>query len=118
MPPTLTRSATVSAVPGLKREADECSPWTVPAKDSQPPMNVCRGGVLKSKRFSQREIDMSFTTIATNVESAKSQRRSRVEEELKEAITTLKRPNRGLAIKEFVETAERRVLAGSNLKSE
>jgi hypothetical protein len=78
-------------------------------------MNVCRGGVLKSKRFSQREIDMSFTTIATN---AKLQRKARVEEELKEAITALKKPNRSLAIKEFVETSERRVLTGSGLKSE
>ncbi|KAH0544099.1 hypothetical protein FGG08_001717 [Glutinoglossum americanum] len=115
IPPTLAHSAAASVVPGLKRETKECSLWTVPTKDSQPPMNVCRGGVLKSKRFSQREIDMSFTTIATNATSAKLQRRAKVEEELKEAITALKKPNRGLAIKEFVETSERRALSSSSL---
>ncbi|KAH0565575.1 hypothetical protein GP486_001025 [Trichoglossum hirsutum] len=116
MPPTSTRSATAPTVPGLKHEAVECSPYTVPTKDSQPPMNVCRGGVLKSKRFSQREIDMSFTTIAANAASAKLQRKARLEEQLKEAITTLKKPNRGMAVKEFVETAERRALTGPNSK--
>ncbi|KAI9782961.1 MAG: hypothetical protein M1839_004436 [Geoglossum umbratile] len=110
MPPTLTRSATSPAVPGLKRETSECSLWSVPPKDAQPPMNVFRGGVLKSKKFGQREIDMSFTTNATNI---KLQRKAKVEEELREAITALKKPNRGLAVKEFVETSERRALAGS-----
>jgi DNA replication regulator SLD3 len=109
MPPTLIRSATTPAVSGLKRETSECLLLSVPPVDSKPPMNVFRGGVLKSKRFSQREIDMSFTA---NTNNAKLQRKAKVEEELKEAIAALKRPNRGLAIKEFVETSERRALGG------
>jgi DNA replication regulator SLD3 len=63
-------------------------------------VTASRGGVLKSKKFSHREVDLSNlggrdkkNTIAT---------------ELQEAISALKRPNRLLAGQTIMETSERR----------
>jgi hypothetical protein len=45
---------------------------------------------------------------------AKISRQKRVEEELKEAISTLKKPQRGLAVSGYVEDAEKRGLGSTN----
>lgn len=100
-PPTLTRSATAPAVPGLKREASETPLSSVPS------MVANRSGILQSKRFQQREVDLG---AATSKSDARSKRKASFATELNKAIAVLKKPNRGLAVKEIVETSDRRVL--------
>jgi hypothetical protein len=46
----------------------------------------------------------------------KAQKKARVDAELKDAISALKKPNRTLAVKDFVEAADKRASAGQ-LKS-
>lgn len=64
-----------------------------------------RGGVLKSKRFSRREMDLSSLVPAP---AAKAKTQVNIEAELKEAISALKKPNRELAGKTQIENAEKR----------
>ncbi|KAI9875323.1 MAG: hypothetical protein M1830_008632 [Pleopsidium flavum] len=97
LPPSLRRSATAPAVPGLKRESSEVSLSDIPIK---------RAGVERSKRYSQREVDLGAISQATE---ARSKKKALVDEELRVAIATLKRPNRGLAVKELTESVEQRV---------
>jgi DNA replication regulator SLD3 len=106
---TLMRSTTSIAVPGLKREGSESSLGNIPPIETQA-INASRGGVLKSKKFSQREVDLSNLV---SVNEAKY-RKVNIEAELKDAIATLKRPNRQLAVQELVDTAERRASSITN----
>ncbi|KAI9851804.1 MAG: hypothetical protein M1838_002662 [Thelocarpon superellum] len=99
VPPALARSVTDPTVPGLKRETSEAPLSAIPA------MLVSRSGVLNSKRFSQREVDLGGSAT---VAEGPSKKLMSLDEELKSAITALKKPNRGLAVKEFVESSERR----------
>lgn len=102
---SLMRSATMPSVPGMKREVSEApSLSSIPMADSQN-FEANRGGLLTSKRFSRREIDL--TTLAPKA-NAKAEKKAVIEAELKEAISALKRPNRELAGKSIVETAEKR----------
>ncbi|ESZ92222.1 hypothetical protein SBOR_7387 [Sclerotinia borealis F-4128] len=102
---SLMRSATDPTIPGFKREASEA-----PSLSNIPPaefklLHANRGGVLNSKRFSQREVDMS--TLAPDPKS-KAKKQAAIDAELKDAILALKKPNRELAGKALAETAERR----------
>ncbi|KAI9674696.1 MAG: hypothetical protein M1817_001599 [Caeruleum heppii] len=97
--PSLQRSMTAPAVPGLKRETSE-TPSMVLAS-----ISASRGGVLKSKRFSQREVDI---TAGSSSGDAKAKMKGAVENELKEAITALKKPNRGLVARSYVDSCEMR----------
>ncbi len=100
---SLMRSATTPTIPGLKRERSETPLLSsIPSAESQS-MLVNRGGVLKSKNFSQREVDLG--NLAT-INDAKVKKTS-IEAELKDAISALKKPNRQLAGQLQVE-AERR----------
>jgi DNA replication regulator SLD3 len=105
---SLMRSATAPIVPGLKREASETpSLSSIPLNDSQN-FFASRAGVQKSKRFSQREVDLgAFKGIAD------PKPKISIEAELKDAISALKRPNRQLAGQSIVEMAEKRVIAAS-----
>jgi DNA replication regulator SLD3 len=99
------RSATAPVVLGLKREASEApSLGSIPFADTQP-LHANRGGVLNSKRFLQREVDMS--SLAPKMH-AKKTAQVNIEAELKEAISALKKPNRELAGKSLAEIAEKR----------
>jgi hypothetical protein len=109
------RSATATIVPGLKREASEApSLSSIPAAESQS-LKASRPGVLSSKRFSQREVDLS--SLAPEVNS-KAKKQANIEAELKEAISALKKPNRKLAGKDIVESAEKRTAPASHSRSE
>ncbi|TAQ88486.1 hypothetical protein B7494_g3206 [Chlorociboria aeruginascens] len=113
-PASLMRSATAPIAPGLKREASEApSLSNIPLADPQP-LQANRGGVLNSKRFSQREVDLSSLAPDLKLKAKKDA----VAVELKEAISALKKPNRELAGKALVETAEKRsAMASSYRKS-
>jgi len=103
------------AVPGFKREASETpSLSNIPLAESQS-LHANRGGVLNSKRFSQREVDLSSIAPET---SAKARKQANIDAELKQAILALKKPNRELAGKSLVETAEKRSSSVSHSRSE
>jgi DNA replication regulator SLD3 len=111
---SLMRSATAPNIPGLKREASEApSLSSIPSADSQP-LKANRPGVLNSKRFSQREVDMSSLAREAN---PKAKKQLSIEPELKEAISALKKPNRELAGKDIVENAEKRAASASHSRS-
>ncbi|KAI4204042.1 MAG: hypothetical protein LQ350_001435 [Teloschistes chrysophthalmus] len=103
--PTLHRSATDSALSKLKREPSEASLNAVP--HNKPTLH-------KSKRYSQREVDL---TAASQAAEAKMRQKANIEQELQGAIAALKKPNPRMAVKEFVEAAERRA-DGAKTKSE
>ncbi|KAL8865304.1 MAG: hypothetical protein Q9174_006959 [Haloplaca sp. 1 TL-2023] len=103
--PTLTRSATESVVPKLKREPSETSLNMVPLN---------RSGFQRSQRFDQREVDLAANSQATE---AKIRKRANVEQELKGAIAALKKPNPRMAVKEYVEAGERRAGVTKSLGS-
>lgn len=112
---SLMRSATMPMVPGLKREASEV-PSLSGIPDSQS-LEANRGGVLNSKRFSRREVDLSALAPISD-KDAKAQKKAKIDAELKEAISALKKPNRELAGKALAETAEKRSVSASRPRSE
>jgi len=108
---SLHRSSTDSALlPGFKREASEVPLSAIPFQRS-PSTASNRQALSQFNRLSKREVDLT-TKSATAL--AKISRQKRVEEELKEAISTLKKPNRGLAVGGYVEDAEKRGLGPAN----
>lgn len=102
--PALSRSATDSALPGLKREVSDTSLSTIPLN---------RVALQKSQRYSQREVDLKAVSQSTE---AKLKKKAAVERELKGAIAALKKPNPRMAVRELVEAAEKRA-AGSTSRS-
>ncbi|KAL2132637.1 hypothetical protein VTI74DRAFT_3576 [Chaetomium olivicolor] len=95
----LLRNATQTVVPGLKREASESSLMgLIPRADSN--------------SLKERPSNIFSRSVSLSGAELKAQKKARVEAELKDAISALKRPNRTLAVKDFVEAAERRVSAG------
>lgn len=112
---SLMRSATAPIIPGLKREASEAPSLSgIPAAESQS-LKASRPGVLASKRFSQREVDLS--SLAPEG-SSKASKQANIDAELKDAIAAVKKPNRELAGKDIVETAEKRTASASHSRSE
>ena len=91
-PPSLARSATDSALPNLKRELSEAPLSAIPATKQ----------ILLQSR---REVDLTAIFQATE---AKRKRKEAIDEELQGAIAALKKPNPRLAVKDLVESAERR----------
>ena len=100
-PPTLIRSATDTLVHELQRERS----------------NTPHGGLNSSTRsFSRsssinhgkyvKEIDVHAPMLVGLDKSKKT-----VDQELQDAIATLKKPNRGLAVKEYADATESRKLA-------
>lgn len=102
--PSLSRSATDSVLPGLKREGSAVSLYSIPP---------AKLDIQNSRRYSQREVDLS---AAAQAYEAKLKKKAKVEKELQGAIAALKKPNPRMAVKEFVEAAERRA-AASNPRS-
>jgi DNA replication regulator SLD3 len=110
-PPSLMRSATDSlTMPRLKREASEMS---VSMFDIPPAKPATRGTSVQLKHLQARQIDINALTIATE---KKLRQKAKIEEELKGAINTLKKPNRGLAIKEYVDNTEQRSLGSTSMR--
>lgn len=102
----LSRSATDSVLPNLKRE---------PSDSSLANVSLNRSAFHKSKRYSQREVDLSTVTQAAE---AKAKKKANVEQELQGAIAALKRPNPRMAVKEFVEAAEQRAVGAKSKSTE
>ncbi|KAF2691245.1 hypothetical protein K458DRAFT_412546 [Lentithecium fluviatile CBS 122367] len=108
--PTLHRSATDSALTnGIKREGSEVPLSAIPFQRS--PSNAARQSMSHMKLLKGREIDLNATSAAA---AAKMKQKKRVEEDLKEAITALKKPNRGLAAGSYADEVEKRGLGLSS----
>ncbi|EKD15846.1 uncharacterized protein L3040_003297 [Drepanopeziza brunnea f. sp. 'multigermtubi'] len=110
----LMRSATMPIIPGMKRETSE-----TPSISSTPAMEphsleASRGGVSNSKRFSRPDIDPSSLLPEKN---SKAKKKALVDEQLKEAISALKKPNRELAGQALAEIAEQRTVISNSRKS-
>lgn len=100
--PTLSRSATDSALlSGIKREPCEAPLSAIPFQRS--PSRNNRRSVSQFRHLEGRELDLETPSAAV---TAKLKQKQRVEEELKDAITALKKPNRGLAAGGYAEDLE------------
>jgi len=108
--PGLMRSATDP----VKRESSEAPSLSgIPMADMKS-QHKDRNGILASKHFSRREVDMKRLAPDPN---AKAIRQAKADAELKEAILAIKKPNRELAGKSLAETAQKRVLPSSQGRS-
>lgn len=103
--PPVTRVSTAPAATSNAREASVDTLAALVAADaaSLPRKNV-RGGTLNCKSFAKREVQIT----------SRSGQQKRVDEELKEAINALKKPNRIAAASVLVDESMKRV---SNNKS-
>lgn len=102
--PALKRSSTDSSVVAfIKREPSEAPSVFAPQKTAT---TTCRTALSQYKRFSQREVDLNIGLPQAN---GKLRRNQSVQEELKNAICTLKKPNRGVAVREFVDSVDQRL---------
>ncbi|KAL8674558.1 MAG: hypothetical protein Q9168_001076 [Polycauliona sp. 1 TL-2023] len=93
---TIRINVTEAAEASLKREPSDIALSKIPAAKAKPHL---------SKRYSQREVDL---TAVSQAKEAKAKKKAEVEQELQGAIAALKRPNPRMAVKELVESAERR----------
>ncbi|KAK3683167.1 hypothetical protein LTR37_020506, partial [Vermiconidia calcicola] len=110
-PPSIHRSATDTEVLShIKREGSEL----LPSLDTIPPANKAhqrrtaasrpgRASLMHQISFSKREVDLSAMSQASEV---KMRKKAEVEEKLREAISTLKKPNRALAVREMAESTD------------
>ena len=96
-PPVLSRSATVSHVPKLKREPSET--------ETRP---ISRSSMQKSVSFSNREIDLVADAKAHDTKKRKLDKLATQKKQLEEAINALKKPNRTNAAKSFMDEIEGR----------
>ncbi|ODA82978.1 hypothetical protein RJ55_01487 [Drechmeria coniospora] len=99
----LMRSATSTSVPAVKREGSE------PASIKSLPK-----GEASSSR--QRQPTLFRTSTMTSLQDAKASKQALVEAELKDAISALRKPNRGVVGKAMAEADERRAVAGLFVK--
>ncbi|KAK4212503.1 DNA replication regulator SLD3-domain-containing protein [Rhypophila decipiens] len=88
-------AATATTIPGLKREGSEPLLSMIP-----------RGNTASLKDRPPNLFSRSTSSVMT--QGTKAQKAAHVEAELRDAISALKKPNRTLAVKEFVDAAERR----------
>lgn len=95
------RSATPATIPGLKREASEpLGLGSIPQGNQ----------TLKEK--SRNVLSRSAST--TGIEDTKALKQAKMEAELKEAISAIKKPNRQMAGKVIAEEAEKRAVTSSS----
>lgn len=107
---SLSRSATDSALlRGIKREGSEVPLSAIPLQRS--PSQAARRSMSQFRHLQGREIDLETTSAAA---AAKMRQKKRVAEDLKEAITALKKPNRGLAAGSYADDIEKRGLGFVN----
>lgn len=105
-PPSLMRSATDSLVQGIKREKSAIPRLSFDFKEQKRPLSRS-GSISQAKMLNHREVDFGFIS---KFNESKARKKVNVEQELRDAISTLKKPNRGLAVKELVDAADSRKL--------
>ncbi|KAM0236243.1 hypothetical protein ACHAP5_009452 [Fusarium lateritium] len=99
----LMRSATSTSLPGIKREASD--PALVKSVlNAEPDLMNRRSGPL------------SRSSSVSNLQDLRSNKKVQVEAELKEAISSLRKPNREVVGKALAEAAERRATVSLSAK--
>lgn len=109
--PTLSRSATDTALlreQSIKRETSEAPLSAIPFKRSP---SRARQSMSQLRHLQGREMDLTATSAAA---AAKMKHKARVEDDLKEAIATLKKPNRDLAAGAYMAELEKRGLGSAS----
>ncbi|KAF4335163.1 dna replication regulator sld3 [Fusarium beomiforme] len=99
----LMRSATSTSLPSIKRETSDSS-LIKSVLNAEPDLMNRRSGSL------------SRSSSVSNLQDAKSNKKAQVEAELKEAISSLRKPNREVVGKALAEAAERRATVSSSTK--
>ncbi|KAJ4296547.1 hypothetical protein N0V90_006592 [Kalmusia sp. IMI 367209] len=108
--PSLNRSATDSIIlNGIKREGSEVPLSAIPFQRS--PSAAARQSMSHLKLLKGREMDLNTSSAAA---AARAKQRKRVEEDLQEAISALKKPNRGLVAGSYADDIEKRSLVSTN----
>jgi DNA replication regulator SLD3 len=108
--PSLVRSMTDSSLfQVIKREGSEVPMSAIPFQRS--PSKNARRSMSQIRHLEGRELDLTTPSAAV---TAKLKQKQRVEEDLQEAISALKKPNRGLAAGGYVNDLERRSLGPSS----
>jgi DNA replication regulator SLD3 len=108
--PSLIRSSTEpNIISEIKREVSEVPLSAIPLQRS--PSQAARRSVSVFNHLKGRQIDLSAPSAAA---AAKLKQKQRVEEDLIEAIATLKKPNRGVVAGSYVDDIERRGLGSTN----
>uniref|UniRef100_A0A0D2XCT0 DNA replication regulator Sld3 C-terminal domain-containing protein n=1 Tax=Fusarium oxysporum (strain Fo5176) TaxID=660025 RepID=A0A0D2XCT0_FUSOF len=100
----LMRSATSTSLPGIKREASDPS-LVKSVLNAEPDL------------MNRKSAPLSRSSSVSNLQDAKSNKKAQVEAELKEAISSLRKPNREVVGKALAEAAERRATVGSSAKN-
>lgn len=109
--PSLTRSATDTALlrqQSIKRETSEVPLSAIPFKRSP---SRARQSMSQLRHLQGREMDLTATSAAA---AAKLKHKARVEDDLRDAIATLKKPNRDLAAGSYMAEIEERGLGSAN----
>ncbi|KAF3042252.1 hypothetical protein E8E11_003471 [Didymella keratinophila] len=109
--PSLARSATDTALlrqQSIKRETSEAPLSAIPFKRSP---SRARQSMSQLRHLQGREMDLTATSAAA---AARLKHKARVEDDLKEAIATLKKPNRDLAAGSYMAEIEKRGLGSAN----
>lgn len=108
--PSLARSVTDTALlrQSIKRETSEAPLSTIPFQRSP---SRARQSMSQLRHLQGREMDLTTTSAAA---AAKLKHKARVEDDLKEAIATLKNPNRDLAAGSYMADLEKRGLGSTN----
>ncbi|KAI4719841.1 hypothetical protein E4T48_03951 [Aureobasidium sp. EXF-10727] len=104
-PRSFSRSATDSQVFPVKSETPELSLSSIPPRRDSQPSLARKSDVLEKHRLRQREVDFGALAAANE---AKAKRKQDVEQKLKDAISTLKKPSRAVVSGEFVDAVEQR----------
>lgn len=101
----LMRCAKTTSVPGMKRENSEPAVPRVALKGEPDLAN-------------KRSNSLSRSSSTNNLQDTRANKKAMVEAELKEAISSLRKPNRQVVVgKAIAEAAERRASVGFSAKS-
>ncbi|KAL0261218.1 hypothetical protein SLS55_004914 [Diplodia seriata] len=118
--PSLTRSSTDPLLlpPNLKREGSDAPPSlsSIPLHQQKETSqtSASRNSLSQFERFSRRTIDLDAMSKSNE---AKLKKKAHVERELEKAIGTLRKPNRGAALKDVADTADSRRQQAQSLSS-
>lgn len=100
----LMRSATTTSLPGIKREASD------PALAKS--VLGCDPDLINRKSG-----PLSRSSSVSNLQDVKFSKKAQVEAELRDAISSLRKPNRQVVGRALAEAAERRATVSSSAKS-
>lgn len=105
--PSLVRFSSDSAMmPAMKRERSSTPALSsIPLASPTSTTHSRRGSIADFKRLNKRQIDLTALSATAD---AKQKKKAAIDEQVRNAISTLRKPNRGAAVKDIVDFAENR----------